>query len=385
MDHVGMRQFNAAQTLELLYRHSPATMAALRAESHLSRRTLELILDDLMAQGWAVELPLVDSESRPVGRPARHFSFKYDAGAVLAIRLVAGQIHAAVANLRGEVLAEARQVLAVTTERRERLQRLDDCITQVLAAANLERSTVLAVTISTPGIVRDDGTVDLPMTMPGWTGFSLSEAVGELIGCPIRVENDAKLAALAEKWSGDRGVQDFVYVFTDSERIGLGLVLRDELYRGLNGAAGEIVWARHLGMHDLDSPLLIGLDDEDSPQHATAVALVAAARSGDPLAISEVMRLARSLVPGITAIAWLVAPEEIILGGSLGSIQDLLIPALQDLLAENDRPIDARIVGSQFGDRAILIGCLRMCMESLRAALFENLDLLELPAPAVAG
>ena len=63
----------------------------------------------------------------------------------------------------------------------------------------------------------------------------------------MRVENDAKLAALGEKWSRDGEVQDFAYIFADSERIGVGLVLRNELYRGRDGVAGEVTWARDSG------------------------------------------------------------------------------------------------------------------------------------------
>jgi predicted NBD/HSP70 family sugar kinase len=230
---------------------------------------------------------------------------------------------------------------------------------------------VIAVTVSTPGIVHDDGTVDLPMTMPEWTGFSLSEAVAGLFDCPVRVENDAKLAALGEKWSRDGEVQDFAYIFADSERIGVGLVIGNELHRGRNGVAGEVTWAKELGLRDLSSTLLMGLDDERAPGHEAAHELLSRAHEGDPDALAEVDRLAAALVPGITAIAWLLGPEEIILGGTLGTVQGLLIPALEHALATKDRPIEARIRGSQFGDQSVLTGCLRMCIESISEQLFQ--------------
>lgn len=365
-----MRQRNAATTLGVLYRGGPAKMTALQQESGLSRRTIELILDDLIDSGWVVEVAAATPDARPVGRPARSFAFRYDAACVVALQLEAGQIHATVADLATTVLGDLRVPLPIKTSRRERLSLLDECVTRLLASAGVARSAVVAVTVSTPGIVRDDGMVDLPMTMPEWTGFSLSDAVGELFDCPVRVENDAKLAALGEKWSRDGEVQDFAYIFSDSERIGIGLVLRNELYRGRDGAAGEVSWARELGLHDLVSPLLVDLDDELAPGHAATLELVTAARAGRPHALEEVERLARALSAGITLIAWLLAPEEIILGGSLGSIQDLLIPALEAELATNDRPIEAHLRGSQYGDASVLTGCLRMCIESLGEQLF---------------
>lgn len=365
-----MRQRNAASTLGILYRTGPAKMTELQQESGLSRRTIELILDDLMDSGWVVELAAGSPDARPVGRPARSFTFRYDAACVVALQLEAGQIHATVADLATTILGDLRVPLPIKTSRAERLSLLDDCVTRLLEEAAVDRSAVVAVTVSTPGIVRDDGMVDLPMTMPEWTGFSLRDAVGELFDCPVRVENDAKVAALGEKWSRDGEVQDFAYIFSDSERIGIGLVLRNELYRGRDGAAGEVSWARDLGLHDLVSPLLVDLDDELAPGHAATWELVTAARAGEAHALQEVDRLASALSTGVTLIAWLLAPEEIILGGSLGTLADLLIPALERKLATNDRPIETRLRGSQYGDASVLTGCLRMCIESLGDQLF---------------
>lgn len=370
MDHQEMRQRNAASTLGVLYRSSPAKMAALQKSANLSRRTLELILDDLMLSGWVTEVAEVASGARPVGRPARSYAFRYDAAYIVALQVEAGQIHATVADLATTVLGDLRVHLPIETSRAERLALLDSSVQELLESAAVDRSAVIAVTVSTPGIVRDDGTVDLPMTMPEWTGFSLTDVVGELFDCPVRVENDAKLAALGEKWSRVGEVHDFAYIFADSERIGVGLVLDDELRRGLNGTSGEVTWSPALGLSKVTSPLLIGLDDPNSPDHAIAVQTAAAARMGDELALSEVDGLARGLAPAVSAIAWLVAPQEIILGGSLGAIQDLLLPALGVVLAAEDRPVETTLRGSHFGDQSVLTGALRMCIESLSDRLF---------------
>lgn len=382
MDHQDMRQRNAASTLGILYRSSPAKMTALQRESGLSRRTIELILDDLMQSGWVTEVHSASPAARPVGRPARSYAFRYDAACVVALQLEAGQIHATVADLATEILGDLRVPLPIKTSRAERLALLDDSVTELLDTAGVDRSAVVAVTVSTPGIVRDDGMVDLPMTMPEWTGFSLSDAVGELFDCPVRVENDAKIAALGEKWSRDGEVQDFAYIFSDSERIGIGLVLRNELYRGRDGAAGEVSWARDLGLHDLVSPLLVDLADELAPGHAATLELVTAARAGEAYALEEVERLARAFRASITLIAWLLAPEEIVFGGSLGTIQDLLIPALEKELARNARPLEVRLRGSRYGDASVLTGCLRMCIESLSDQLFTPTGMAAIgPAP----
>lgn len=372
MDHLAMRRHNAAATLDALYRSSPATMADLQAELRLSRRTLELILDDLVAAGWVAELLPDTSGTRPQGRPARIFTFCFDAGHLLAVELDAGQITATLTDLAARTVAQVREPLPMGTGRLDRLALLHDRVSELLRAAPGGPTDVLAATVSTPGIVHDDGTVDLPMTMPGWTGFSLAQVLGEIVDCPVLVENDAKLAALGETSSRTDGVEDFAYLFSDGERIGLGLVLRGELYRGMDGSAGEVTWAPALGLHDLHSPLLHGLPEAAGADHDTAAALVAAARAGDPAALAEVRRLAEDLEPVVTTVSWILAPDEIVLGGTLALVQDLLVPALVEVLAENERPVRTRIVGSRFGDRSVLVGCLRGCVESLRATFADK-------------
>ncbi|WGD37226.1 ROK family protein [Lysinibacter sp. HNR] len=367
-----MRKHNAATILEVLYHTGPTQMTVLQKKSGLSRRTIELIVSELITTGWVSESSVPQLSTRTVGRPARSFTFRYDAAYIVTLQLEAGHLRATVANLAADVVNEIRHPIHTTASRAKRLALLEKCVTLLLG--DIERKNVIAVTLSTPGIVRDDGTVDLPMTMPEWTGFSLSEAVGKLFHCPVHVENDAKLAALGEKWPHGNSAQNFAYIFADGDRLGVGLVLRGELHRGLNGTAGEVTWANQLGFTDLADTILADLDDQNANNNTDAHALVSAVHRGEASAQASVEHLAEVLAPGITAIAWLLAPEEIILGGTLGTIQKALIPALNDTLARNSRPVETKIRGAQHGDQSVLIGCLRLCIESFSERFFTSFD-----------
>ena len=68
----------------------------------------------------------------------------------------------------------------------------------------------------------------------------------------MTIENDINLAALGEQWRGiARGVDDFVFLSIGTG-LGAGLVLRGELHRGQNGAAGELDYARVGLAEDID-------------------------------------------------------------------------------------------------------------------------------------
>ena len=67
-----------------------------------------------------------------------------------------------------------------------------------------------------------------------------ADAAAEQLGVPVIVDNDTNLAAVGEQWLGvARGLEDFVFLSVGTG-LGAGLVLRGEVHRGHNGAAGEV-------------------------------------------------------------------------------------------------------------------------------------------------
>ena len=69
----------------------------------------------------------------------------------------------------------------------------------------------------------------------------LREALGERLGVPVFVDNDATVAALAEAHDADlRMVARDLVMLTIGTGIGGGLVLGGRIYRGATGGAGEL-------------------------------------------------------------------------------------------------------------------------------------------------
>ena len=74
----------------------------------------------------------------------------------------------------------------------------------------------------------------------------------DALGLPVTLDNDINLAAVGEQWLGiARGVDDFAFLSIGTG-LGAGLVLRGELHRGRNGAAGEVDLVRAGLPEDLD-------------------------------------------------------------------------------------------------------------------------------------
>ncbi|GAA1016255.1 transcriptional regulator [Acrocarpospora pleiomorpha] len=363
LDPKAMRQANADTVLGTLYEHSVVSLAQLSARTGLSRRTVELILADLEERDWIQTHP-PDPQANGRGRPARLFSFRDDAGMVLGVDIAHGHCAAAVADLRGVELA--RRVLPVHGEpgRAERLALAREAIAQALGAVGLRPGQIGAVGVATPGNVDDQGMVAVRLSMRDWMGVRLGAEFAADFSCPIHVENDAKLAALAELREGATpGADHMLWLMLEGRNNGLGIVVNGTPFRGVDGAAGEIFWAKALGLDDLMTSPLIGLGRlQPEPRRAEATALLTRAHTGDPTALAEVHRFAAILTRALSTLSWMLAPRHIVLGGSLTwAFGDLLTTTVKSLLT--DAPPFVTVHHSALGDSAVIRGTIHTALD----------------------
>ena len=76
--------------------------------------------------------------------------------------------------------------------------------------------------------------------MPGWDGYPVRDAVSRELGCPVVLDNDVNVLAVGEQHAGvAKGARDFLFVKIGTG-IGCGIVVDGELYRGVDGCAGDI-------------------------------------------------------------------------------------------------------------------------------------------------
>jgi glucokinase len=117
----------------------------------------------------------------------------------------------------------------------------------VVAALNMLSATLPdrehslgGIGISSPGpLDQKTGIVINPPNLPCWRNFPLATEIAQIYHVPVKLDNDANCAALAEaKWGAGRQYRNVFYV-TIGTGIGTGIVLNGSLYHGRTGAAGE--------------------------------------------------------------------------------------------------------------------------------------------------
>ncbi|WP_237105969.1 ROK family transcriptional regulator [Nonomuraea sp. MG754425] len=374
-DVTRMRELNALSIVRALRGGPPSTVTEVAARTGLSRPGTDVIVQGLVADGW---LTVVEPDgSSVVGRPARRYRFNAGAGHVVGVDVGVHKVLAMLADLDGTVVRTARLPVDPGADPAARLTVVDAAVDECLAGAGLRPDDVWAITVGVTGPVDAGGRTTLFTPLPGWASVSPAGHLAARFSCPIQVENDCKLAALAERWQGAaRDADDIVYVLAGM-RCGAGLIIDGALRRGHGGAAGEIGALR--AVRWLTAPshlencagLPAGIDTDDA-----AAWVFNAARAGDKAARTAVRRYTRDLAVGTAALVLTLDPQVVVLGGGFSRSADLILDQLARELGRTCLRVP-EIRASTLGDESVALGALRLALDEVDARLFG----VSLPAP----
>jgi predicted NBD/HSP70 family sugar kinase len=372
LDPPAMRRLNASMTLRVMAEiEGDIRMAQLLARTGLSRRTTELILAELLEDGWVFESAPEPTNWR--GRPARTFRFNPRRWVIAGTRIDAGGVRSIVTDVRGTVIGRDFRSVPDFHDPQSALAEAAQSVEAAISAAGVERSTVKAVGVAVPGVVSEEGTLVRLMDEDRWTGIAPAALLSELLGVPAFADNDAKLAAIGERWLGAaQGLDTFVWMLA-GDRNGAGIVIGGSLHHGFGGSAGEIVHAEAFGLaHLMGHP--VGLLTSPVPEaHRSAVAVAQRAWAGDEAALAQVDEFVLPLTGVLATLAWTIAPPVIVLGGGLEDAGPELLARLERGIAAVHAPaIELRY--STLGAEAAVLGGVRLALDQMDGELFGGTE-----------
>ncbi|MGW0807359.1 ROK family transcriptional regulator [Nonomuraea sp. NPDC002799] len=355
-----LRQLNALAVIKALQGQPSLTLTEVAKRTGLSRASTEDVVRELLGKGWVAE---AGATAGGVGRPARRYRFKADAGRVLGVDIGGHKIRAVVADLDGDVGAGTHVRVTPEMGRAERLAAVDEAITTCLEEAGLTGGEVWASGVGTTGLVDGAGRVMLSEALPEWTGVDLAAHVRRLVPAPALVENDSKLAALAERWRGvARYAKDMVFLLAGL-RTGAGLVIDGKLHRGFGNASGEIGALPALGW--------IRAQEHLKAANGEAGDVFAAARAGDKAAVAAVRRYVKDLALGASALVLALDPQMVVVGGGFSRSADVLIePLRRELDRWCIRTPEVRM--SALGDEGVVLGAVRLALDDVEERVLDG-------------
>jgi predicted NBD/HSP70 family sugar kinase len=372
-----LKDLNERTVYETIRTAAPVSRAEISRRAGISKPTVSLALQALVDAGLVRE---TEPEPGRTRYGAVFFEPVAEAALVLGLDLGARFLRGAICDLSGSVRAR-QDVELPNVEVQNAVTAIAKLRTSLVDASNLPGDLIDTVVAGVPGVVEPTGKLSLATNVRGLEGRHFAGEIEGVLGLPVTLDNDINLAARGEQWLGvARGVDDFVFLSVGTG-LGAGLVLRGELHRGRNGAAGEL---------DL---VAAGRDDEIDPCAAGITALTArlaadgvvtsltapydartvfgAARAGDALGKLVIEETARRIALHIVSLAAVTDVALVVLGGGIGTNGDLLLDPIRRRLGDW-LPFPPRVEVSGLGDAAVLTGALAVGLELARERVFAN-------------
>lgn len=141
----------------------------------------------------------------------------------------------------GEVQAERTIGTKLDIPPEQMTDQICQTVQEMVDESGLKLEHCAGIGIGAPGpLDPGSGKITCPPNLPSWAGFAIVERFKQHFQLPIRLENDASAAALAEKWVGAAQENDnFIYI-TISTGIGAGIYTAGKLFTGSSGNAGDV-------------------------------------------------------------------------------------------------------------------------------------------------
>lgn len=112
-------------------------------------------------------------------------------------------------------------------------------VNKAISDNSYSRDDIVGVGLGIPGPVTEDGVV-LGCVNLGWGITPAATILNDLLGLPVKLGNDANVAALGEQWQGGGKGHDSMVMVTLGTGVGGGVIINGKILAGYRGAGGEI-------------------------------------------------------------------------------------------------------------------------------------------------
>ncbi len=377
-----IRDINRQIVLNYVRERSPISRAEISSETALQRSTISLIVDELKSQGLVEE---IEGESTG-GRPPMLLRLRAAGPIAVGVDLGTDRTVVATSDLSGRVLE--REEFQTDPSWKQTTRQMIDCVKRLVE----KQKGIEGVGISLPGLVDQEAGNALFIPHFRWRDWPVADLVGSATGLPVKVDNDANAAALAELWLGRpeiREVRDFIMVLVE-QGIGTGIVFDGQVYHGVAGAAGEFghmtigkgapvacaagsyeCWEAFASEIATLARYAQRADNTDNSNLISFSQLVDRGLEGDEDAQAALLETARYLGLGISNLLKGLSPEAVIVGGRIARAWPVIAEEIRNAVEKNSvcRGLpSARIIASTLGENPNLMGALSLILAGKFAA-----------------
>lgn len=264
-----------------------------------------------------------------------------------------------------------------------------ESIQKKIVEKQLSPEDVAGVGIGVPGPVDGKGVVYKAVNL-GWGVFSIKEKLEEYLKFPVMAGNDANVAALGEMWKGGGLGSNNLIMVTLGTGVGGGIIVDGKILTGFTGAGGEI---GHIHVEDTETEIcgcgnkgcleqyasatgvarlanrMLAKSDKDSILRCgriSARTVFDAVKAKDEFAMEVAKEFGRYLGNGLAAIACVVNPEVIVIGGGVSNagevLMDYICPYYEKNVFHGSRSVKFSL--ATLGNDAGIYGAAKLVLDS---------------------
>jgi len=233
-----VKKLNRMRIVNMIKDYEPISRQQLAEQTGLTPSAITGIIRELIDMNFVKEIGLGESHG---GRKPVKLKFNCKAGYVLGIEMTHHETVFAIADLKNQ----PRKVQSLAIEMAVPQTGVPLLVTEIKRIINQEehsKMNFMAVGIAFPGMLYvNQGIIKRAINLgPEWNDYPLQEVLEAELGIPVVIENNAKAAALAEKWFGDGTAYENLAYINMGEGISTGILVEGSILQGARGYAGQI-------------------------------------------------------------------------------------------------------------------------------------------------
>ncbi|SDZ56224.1 ROK family transcriptional regulator [Herbiconiux ginsengi] len=338
---------------------SAVTKADITRTLDIARSTANVVVDDLLERGLIERAG--NSEASGRGRPGERLVIAPSFGTVLVADIGNRSTRVCVSDLSQQVRAARSLDIGFEDAPDQVLAAVIAALDDALDSSDCDPALVRCVAVGLPASIdiRSLPPVIRRPTNSLWDGFPVTHHLSRHFECPVILENDANLRAIAESRILPAHQLPLIYIKMGTG-VGGGIIGREgRLQRGADGAAGEI---GHIQVHSAleircscgkygclqaiasESALLERIRSRtgENPSATTESNLTERLRSGD-LVTAEVMHeSALAIGEVVAALVQFHNPARVVLGGALIEANEETLAVVRSIVYRSAHPLATR-------------------------------------------
>lgn len=239
-------------------------------------------------------------------------------------------------------------------------------INEIIKNTGISLSDIESIGIGSPGSIDNERGMVLYANNLKFDHAPIREEMRKYFDLPVHLENDANAAAFGEYVVNGGDAKDVIFV-TLGTGVGGGIIIGGKIYKGFNGAGGELghyilvkdgikcscglngCWEQYASVTALISQTKAAIEkNPDSlmvklaEEHGAVSGRTAfeAAKMGDEAAKKVVSEYAEYVAAGAVSMINIFQPEKLIIGGGISREGDYLLDPIRKFCEKNSYKCD---------------------------------------------